>query len=73
MKIENIDEALRLMKEFRQQQEVNRRLHDEGIITVHINGKEITVSNDLRKLIRKNLIEEVRAKREEIRKQLETL
>lgn len=73
MKIENLDEVLRLTKEFRQQQELNQRLHENGTITVHVNGFDVEISNELRKRVRKDLIEEVRVKREEIRKKLETL
>lgn len=73
MKIENIDEVLRLTKEFRNLQELNQRLHENGTITVHVNGFDIDISNELRKSVRKALIEEVKTKRDEIRKQLETL
>ena len=73
MKIENLDEVLRLTKEFRQQQELNQRLHENGTITVRVNGFDIEISNELRKRVRNALIEEVKAKRDEIRKQLETL
>ena len=73
MKIENIDEVLRLTKEFRNLQGLKQRLHDNGPITVRVNGFDIEISNDLRKRVRNALIEEVRTKRDEIRKQLETL
>lgn len=73
MKIENLDEVLRLTKEFRRLQELNQRLHENGTITVRVNGFDIEISNDLRKRVRNALIEEVKSKRDEIRKQLETL
>lgn len=73
MKIENIDEVLHLTKEFRHLQELKQRLHENGTITVHVNGFDIEISNDLRKRVRNALIEEVRTKRDDIRKQLETL
>jgi hypothetical protein len=73
MKIENIDEVLHLTKEFRNLQELNQRLHENGTITVHVNGFDIEISNELRKRVRNALIEEVKTKRDEIRKQLETL
>ena len=73
MKIENLDEVLRLTKEFRQQQELNQRLHEGGTITVRVNGFDVEISNELRKRVRNALIEEVKTKRDEIRKQLETL
>lgn len=73
MKIENIDKVLELAQEFRLLQAFNRRLHDEGIISVQINGQDVEISDELRKRVRKDLIEEVKAKRDEIRKQLETL
>lgn len=73
MKIENLDEVLRLTKEFRKQQELNQRLHENGTITVRVNGFDVEISNELRKRVRNALIEEVKAKRDEIRKQLETL
>lgn len=73
MKIENINEVLQLAQEFRLLQAFNRRLHDEGIISVQINGQDVEISEELRKRVRKDLIEEVRVKREEIRKKLETL
>ena len=73
MKIENLDEVLRLTKEFRKQQELNQRLHENGTITVRVNGFDVEISNDLRKRVRNALIEEVKSKRDEIRKQLETL
>ena len=73
MKIENLDKVLRLTKEFRKQQELNQRLHEGGTITVRVNGFEVEISNELRKRVRNALMEEVKAKRDEIRKQLETL
>lgn len=73
MKIENIDEAVQLAQEFRLLQAFNHRLHDEGIISVQINGQDVEISDELRKRVRNALIEEVKAKRDEIRKQLETL
>ena len=73
MKIENIDEVLRLTKGFRNLQELNQRLHENGTVTVHVNGFDIEISNELRKRVRNALIEEVKTKRDEIRKQLETL
>lgn len=73
MKIENINEVLQLAQEFRLLQAFNRRLLDEGIISVQINGQDVEISDELRKRIRKDLIEEVKTKRDEIRKKLETL
>lgn len=73
MKIENINEVLQLAQEFRLLQAFNSRLLDEGIISVQINGQDVEISDELCKRIRKDLIEEVKTKRDEIRKKLETL
>ena len=73
MKIENINEVMHLTKEFTKLKEYDCMLHEGGVLTVQINGKDITIPSDLRKLIRKNLIEVVRGRCDEIMKQLETL
>lgn len=73
MKIENINEVMHLTKEFMKLKEYDCRLHEGGVLTVQINGKDITIPSDLRKLIRKNLIEVVRERCDEIMEQLETL
>lgn len=73
MKIENISEVMHLTKEFTRLKEYDCMLHEGGVITVQINGKDITISSDLRKLIRKNLIEIVRERCDEITSELETL
>ena len=73
MKIENKDEVMHLMKEFFKLKEYYYMLIEGGVLTVQINGKDIIISRDLRKLIRKNLIKVVRERCDEITTQLETL
>ncbi len=73
MKIENINEVMHLTKEFTKLKEYDCMLHEGGVLTVQINGKDITIPSDLRKLIRKNLTEVVRGRCDEITEQLETL
>lgn len=73
MKIENIDLAQELFKQFRELQRNNERLHDHCNISVQINGTCFEISKNIYNMIRKALIEEIRVKREDLRKQIENL
>lgn len=73
MKIENINKAVGLYTKFEQAKRENEHLRDNFRITIFVGGDDFPVSEELLKKLRKDLIEENRKKREELRKQIEDL
>lgn len=73
MKIENINKAVELQKKFRLAKNEEEFLRDNFCVRILVGGEDFPVSDEILKKLRKDLIEENRKKREELRKQIEDL
>nr|DAE83599.1 MAG TPA: hypothetical protein [Caudoviricetes sp.] len=73
MKIENINKAAFLCEKFEQAKQENEFLRDNFTLKVFMGKEQIQVSDEFLRKLRKDLIEENRKKREELRKQIEDL
>jgi len=73
MKIENINKAVELQKKFRLAKMEEEFLRDNFRVRILVGGEDFPVSDEILKKLRKDLIEENRKKRDELRKQIEDL
>lgn len=73
MKIENINKAVELQKKFRAEKMEEEFLRDNFRVRILVGGEDFHVSDEILKRLRKDLIEENRKKRDELRKQIEEL
>lgn len=73
MKIENFQKAKDFCLEYERLKREDNNLRDNFTISIFMASEKILVSNDFLKKLRKDLIEENRKKRDELRKQIEEL
>nr|DAM96615.1 MAG TPA: hypothetical protein [Caudoviricetes sp.] len=73
MKIENRKKAAYLCEKYEKAKMEDKFLRDNFTLKVFMGKEEISVSDEFLKKLRKDLIEENRKKREDLRKQIEDL